>query len=159
MAAERGHIRPKAHVALRLGERRYAIDLTPVQEIVHSPELDPCLDGPELLVGMFDSATGALPVLDLLGRPPDECPLSRMALVILQVSNTRLCLIADELPEMVELDPANAVPLLRGANGAPDELLRGVVDVGGCDYYLLDLDQIVLACSGAGPGRGEGVPK
>ncbi len=151
-----GNISPRSHVLMRLGDRVYACDMLPVQEIVRGPDLDPCFDGPELLIGMFSSARGPIPVLDLLGRPPDVCPIGEMALVVIEVSEHVICLVVDELLEVIDLDPSSVLPLPEGANGAPDRLLRGVVESSNYDYYLLDLDRIAATCLPARPSAGQG---
>lgn len=152
MTKESRHINPRRHVALRLGERVYAFDLLYVQEIIFSPELEPCLDGPELVIGTFRGSRGELPVVDLLGRGPDECPLGRMALVIIEYSGRTVCVLVDGILDIVELDPSMALPVPGGANGVPDDMLCGIVNIIDCDYYLLDLDRIISAYIGCSAG-------
>ena len=139
----------RQYVALRLGDRKYACDLARVQEIVAGPELEPCLDGPDLLIGMFAGSRGPLPVLDLLGRPPDAYRLNEMALLVFEAVGSSLGLLADDLNSVIEFDPAAALPLPLAAGGVADEFLAGVVELADISYYLLDLDRVVAAYTGA----------
>lgn len=156
MSFDEKNIQRQTHVTLRLGDRHYACDLMQVQEIVERPDLDPCLDGPDILIGMFASARGQVPVLDLLGRPPDVCPVSEMSLLVLEIANNPVSLIVDELLDIIEFDPCAVCPVPPGANGAPDELLTGIIEVDNREYYLLDLERIHKACTGGEAVAGEG---
>jgi chemotaxis signal transduction protein len=156
MSFDEKNIQTQSHVTLRLGDRHYACDLMQVQEIVERPDLEPCLDGPEILIGMFADARGQVPVLDLLGRPPDVCPVRDMSLVILEIGDTPISLIVDELLDIIEFDPSAVCPVPPGANGAPGELLTGIIEVDQREYYLLDLDRILSACTGGEAVAGEG---
>ena len=124
---------------MRLGERKFVFDLLKLQEIVLSPIIEPSLDGPDLQVGMFNSSSGSLPVLDLLSRPPDECRLWTMAMVVFVNDGGSMCLLADEVLDYVEFSLSDLCPLPDGANGIADDLLSGVITHLDCDYYLLDL--------------------
>jgi len=134
------------HAVLKLGERNYAFDMDHVQEIIPKPVLEPCFDGPELLIGMFESTHGTLPVLDLLNRPPDECCLNLMSLVVLEESGETICILADDILDYVELNPCDCCPLPDGANGVTNDLLNGVVNQSDCDYYMLDLGTLRITC-------------
>jgi len=142
----------QSHVALRLGERHYACDVMRVQEIVDGPDIDPCLDGPQILIGMFTTSRGQVPVVDLLGRPPDACPVRDMSLLILEIGEYPISLLADELLDIIEFDPGTRCSLPPGANGAPNDILAGVIEVEKRDYYLLDLERILSACMESGIG-------
>jgi len=156
MSFDEKNIQRQTHLTLRLGDRHYACDLMQVQEIVERPELDPCLDGPEILIGMFTSARGQVPVLDLLGRPPDVCPVSEMSLLVIEIGDSPISLIVDELLDIIEFDPCAVCPLPPGANGAPGELLTGIIEVDKREYYLLDLERIQRACTDEEAVTGEG---
>ena len=133
---------------MRLGERRYACDLVCVQEIIRHPILEPSLEGPGLLVGMHAGSRGSLPVLDLLGRPPDECPLRSMTLVVFETSGKALGLLVDDLLDIIEFNPATMLPLPPGGNGVTDELIVGLTSVAGSDYYIINLDMVVSVYQG-----------
>jgi chemotaxis signal transduction protein len=139
----------KQYLAMRLGEHGYACDLACVQEIVSRPVLEPSLDGPELLVGMYAGSRGPLPVLDLLGRPPDECPLCSMSLVVFKAMGSTVGMLADESLNIVEFDPQTIGPRPIGSNSVLELFLDGLVSVKGSDYYLLNLDMVVSAYLGA----------
>ncbi len=140
---------PKLHVSLRLGEHKYACDVINVQEIIHHPQLEPSLDGPELLIGIYTSSRGPFPVLDLLKRPPDECRLSEMSMVVVEITGELLGLLVDDLDNVVEIDLSDRRPVAGGRMGVEDGLLEGVAAVKGSEYYLLDLERILLAYTGA----------
>ncbi len=147
---------PQRHVALRLGERNYTFDMFCVREIIFAPDLEPSLDGPEMLIGTFRSSHGPLPVLDILNRQPDECYLNCMAVVILTESEHVVCLLVDDLLDIVEFDSSTASPCPDGANGVPDELIRGVVTIDNTDYFMLDLSQIISSWLGCAEKKASG---
>ncbi len=131
------------HAAIRLGDRKFACDLMLVQEVIPEPRLDPCLDCSQLLVGMFEDTRGSLPVLDLMNRPPDECQLCDMALVVVEVAGQVLGILVDQVLDIVEFDPADLLPIPGGACGVDEHHVSGVVVITDTDYYLLDLHRIV----------------
>jgi chemotaxis signal transduction protein len=134
---------PGMHVALRLGDQTFACDITGVQEIVRNPQLEPSYDGPEILIGMFTGKRCELPVLDLLGRSPDECPLHEMTLVVLNYEGETVGLLVDDLEEIVELDLSKARPVGKGI--VRWDLVDCVVSREGSDYNILNLGRVVDA--------------
>jgi chemotaxis signal transduction protein len=131
------------YLAMRLGEEFYACDLNCIQEIVHNPELDPSFEGSELLVGMFAGSRGSIPVVDLLARTPDNCPLCSMSLVIFERSGKVAGMLADNLVDVVEFDPTFALPLRDVTIEAPRQYIDGRAKINGSDFFLVNLDKIV----------------
>jgi len=146
------------HAVLRLGERNYAFDLVHVLEIIRCPQLEPSLDGPELQVGIYEGARGPLPVLDLLSRTPDQCRLNRMSLIIVADNGETICILADDVADIVEIDTNDRCPLPDGANGVNTGLLTGVVTISESDYYLLDLGLLRTAWHKVGSKAETGRP-
>jgi chemotaxis signal transduction protein len=148
------------HLAMRLGDDTYTCDLHCIQEIVSNPVLDPSFDGTELLVGMYEGSRGSIPVVDLLARTPDDCPICHMSLVIFERAGKVAGLLADNLLDVVEFDPAFVIPLRKPAGEIHHQYLSGRVRVKGSDYYLIDLDKVVvdhvntLMAASTGDGRG-----
>jgi chemotaxis signal transduction protein len=140
---------PAGHVAIRLGEWAFACDATFLQEIVRSPVLEPGIDGPELVVGFYLSSRGLIPVLDLLGRSPDGCPIHAMSMAVFCASGNPVGLLADEILSLVEIRPSSILPLPPGSCGVNQDLLSGLVSVDGVEYYLINLDMVVSSCAGA----------
>jgi purine-binding chemotaxis protein CheW len=154
-----GHSTSRKFAAIRLGERKFACDIFKVQEIVHGPELEPSFEGCEFQVGTYNGKRGSLPVIDLLNRPPDACPIFDMSLVVIEIGDSIIGLLADELCDVLSIDPMSACPLPGGACGVDEDLLDGVITISDIDYYLLDLHRILEAFLGAetrpGPDGGE----
>ena len=141
-------------MSFKSGECRYACELNLVQEIIGEPVLEPCLDCSELLVGVFDGARGPLPVIDLLCRPPDLCPLSEMALLVFEFGRSLVGLLVDEIGEVFEIYPDAVRPLSNDDRFAIDGLLKGKIELSGNSYYLIDPDRIGKACVAATVGEG-----
>lgn len=142
----RGESTASLHVALKLGGRNYACKVQNVQEIVRRPQLEPSLDGSDLLVGMFSSTRCEIPVVDLLGRSPDEFTLHEMALVVFQVEGEVLGLLVDDLEEIVELDTSQIVPVTADEAVETGNAVSGIVMREGTEFYLLNLERIACAC-------------
>jgi chemotaxis signal transduction protein len=146
---------------MRLGEEFYACDLNCIQEIVRNPELDPSFEGSELLVGMFAGSRGSIPVVDLLARTPDNCPLCSMSLVIFERAGKVAGMLADNLLDVIELDPTFVLPLRHVTVEAPSQYIDGRARINGSDFFLVNLDKIVseqvntlmTATAGFQPGR------
>jgi chemotaxis signal transduction protein len=136
---------------MRLGDRKYACDLQCVQEIVTSPMLEPGLDGPSHQVGVFEGSRGPLPVLDLLGRPPDECPIQEMTLVVIDSAGKSFGLLADEILIAVDIDPEQVLPLPPRTDGISDNFISGVAPVSGSSYYLIKPEMVVSQFSTGQP--------
>lgn len=146
------HRRIRPYLTFQLGDCKYACEVLRVQEIIRQPDLEPGLGGPDLLVGIFASSRGSVPVLDLLARPPDECRIQEMALVVFGADEQSLGLLVDDLHSIIEIDPSEALPIPPNTKAASEGQLQGVVELEGTDYYLLDLDRIFSAYLGAAAG-------
>ncbi|MFH1676005.1 MAG: chemotaxis protein CheW [bacterium] len=142
------------YMSFKSGECRYACELNLVQEIIGDPSLEPCLDCSELLIGVYDGARGPLPVIDLLCRPPDLCPLSEMALLVFESNRKLVGLLIDEISEVFEIDPKEVRPLASDDRFAMEDLLKGKIEFSGSSYYLIDPDRIGKACVAATVGDG-----
>lgn len=149
---EKDRIQSKQFLAMRLGDRAYACDLTSIQEVVRRPVLEPSLDGPELLVGMYAGSRGPLPVLDLLQRPPDECPICSMSLIVFETSGNVVGMLADGNPDIVEIDPGMIGARPIGSDCELELFLDGLFTISGTRYFLLNLDMVVSAYFGAVAG-------
>ncbi len=134
------------HVALKLGGRNYACNVQNVQEIVRRPQLEPGLDGSDLLVGTFSSTRCEIPVVDLLGRTPDEFTLNEVTLVVFEVKGKVMGLIVDDLEEIVELDISQIVPVTADEAVETGNAVTGIVMREGIEFYLLNLERIACAC-------------
>lgn len=154
MTISDGHNTFRKYAAIRLGERKFACDLIQVQEIVHGPEIEPCLDDTGFQIGIYHGTRGSFPVIDLLNRPPDACPVCQMSLVIIEIGELIVGFLADELCDVVNIDPGAACPLPGGACGVDESLLGGVITITDIDYYLLDLYRVLDAFLGTGTKPG-----
>lgn len=149
----RTHRTTGEYVIIRLGEKNFLCDLMCIQEIVYAPDLEPCLDGPQFLVGLYKSSRGPLPVLDIMQRMPDECPLSSMTLLIFETDFGIAGLLVDDLLSTTLIDSDWLQPLIPGMNGDLPQGVEGTVEIEGIVHFLLDLQTVLSTCLGAATGR------
>jgi chemotaxis signal transduction protein len=147
-----GNNNPRKYITLRLGERKFAIDLNPVQEIFVNPEVSPMSLGGGKFIGTLENSRGNIPVLDLLGRPADIDSIRKKILIV--IGYPALGILADELYEYISVEPSSALPIPDGAYGIDFELLKGIVESDGENYYLIDLERVASGWQAGKPIAG-----
>lgn len=125
----------------RIGAETFAFPLAEVLEVTDAAEVAPLALLPVGVAGQSVYRDRLLPVIDggtLLGVP--RCAPQGVLLVIV-VDGERVALWADDVIDMVTVDPQRfrAVPAGSGASGA---MLRGVLDLGTGIAALVSMDDV-----------------
>lgn len=140
---------PSSLIAVRLGEYRFACNMDFIQEIIENPVLDPGLEGPQCIVGVFNGTRGPIPVIDLLARSPDEYAPNSMTLIVLREGDQIFGLLVDDILEAIEIDMASIMELPDLYDQISREFLSGYIVINGIDYLVLNLSNVVTAVSGS----------
>lgn len=125
----------------RIGAETFAFPLAEVLEVTDATEVTPLALLPVGVVGQSVYRDRLLPVIDggtLLGVPRRAPP---GVLLVIVVDGERVALWADDVIDMVTVDPQRfrAVPAGSGASGA---MLRGVLDLGAGIAALVSMDDV-----------------
>ncbi len=122
-----------------LGEERYALKLTEVQEVIEDAEQHYLPAAPEVFLAAVNVHGRILPVLDLpklLGFP--AVPRSERMIVLVE-HDFPLVLAVQQLEPLLSVDLESA-SLIR--NDAPNDCIDGVLNWQGQMISLLDLEQL-----------------
>ncbi len=122
-----------------LGEERYGLKLTDVQEVIEEFDLHYLPAAPPIFVGAVNVHGRILPVLDLartLGFAVDD---RSERMIVLAGSELPLVLAVQQLESLltVDLDQATLIQSDR-----PEDCIRGVLNWQGQMISLLDLEQL-----------------
>lgn len=126
---------------VRIGAETFAFPLAEVLEVIDAAEVTPLALLPKGVVGQSIYRDRLLPVIDggtLLGVPR-TAPTG--VLLVLVVDGERVALWADDVIDMVTVDPQlfRAVP---AGSGASATMLRGVLDLGAVIAALVSMDDV-----------------
>ncbi len=141
-----------------LGEERYGLKLTDIQEVIEEPVLHYLPAAPATLIGAVNVHGRILPVLDiarLLGFGQAEL-CARM--IVLARRELPLVLAVQELEPLLGVDLEQAT-LTQGE--APDDCIKAVLNWQGRMISLLDLEQLkkLVEELPVGTGGGHATPR
>jgi len=132
-----------AFLEFRLGGERFALPLRSQLQIAHCPPVFPVPGAPPAMLGLANLAGETLLVVDLrplLGMPPGAL-LPEAYLLVVEDGAGALGLYADDVGEILDLDPGRLLPHPAQTTGP---LIRGEWLERGHVYHVLDLT-LVLA--------------
>jgi purine-binding chemotaxis protein CheW len=145
---------PNCLLVFSLDDRRFALRLECVEQVIRAVEITPLPGGPALVLGVVDVRGRVLPVLDLriaLGLASRELQLSDQ-FVVTQAGERGVVIIADEVHGLVHLDASEVIdaealaPELVGVAGVA-QMAGGLVVIEDLDAVVATVPQQVLAAN------------
>ena len=133
------------HLALRMGERPFAIEIAHVREIVGMQPVTPLHDVPPYVLGLMNLRGHVIPLIDAaarIGLRPCE-PDERTCIVVLSLDGHDAGLMVDRVERVIDLPVARAAPE-GSAGGAAPTGRHGDVHREG-DHVVVTLDPFWLA--------------
>lgn len=137
-----------------LGEERYGLMLTEIQEVIEEGELHYLPAAPETIIAAVNVHGRILPVLDLQQLFGFSADRQSDRMIVLARRDFPLVLAVRRLEAVLSVDPAQTAPV---PGGAAKNCIGGVLHWNGQMINLLDLDQLRLRiedlCTATGGGH------
>ncbi|HEY8491248.1 MAG TPA: chemotaxis protein CheW [Dehalococcoidia bacterium] len=115
-------------VAFHLGNERYGVEITAIQEIIQVGTVTPIPNAPAYLEGVTNLRGRIIPVVNLrhrLGMPPAE-HTERTRIIVVTVDGTPVGLVVDAVSEVMRIPQADIEPPSVLVTLPDDDLVRGI---------------------------------
>ncbi len=135
-------------VVFRLGGDEFALDISQVREIIRLQEVTPMPKAPDFIEGVINLRGQIIAVMDLAKRLGFARKDSgdRARIVVIEVKDSLLGLIVDEVPEVLRIFESDIEPTPEMIESQVHaEFIKGVGKVGKRLVVLLDAQKIVTA--------------
>ncbi len=132
-------------ITFQVGGEEFGFDVMRVSRVVKVPEIRKVPRAPDFVEGVVAFQESALPVIDL--RKRFSVPVTRGTgvgrLLVVQVGETRLGLLVDEVPGVLRLSPEAISPAPDFFKGLAGRYLDGIGQHGDRVIILLNLDELL----------------
>jgi purine-binding chemotaxis protein CheW len=145
MSESRDATEPIRLVDVRLGSEDFGIDVMKVLEVVKVPEMRRVPQAPAFVKGVTDVRGSMVPIIDLRDRfslPDSELGPDHRVLIV-DLEESRVGLIVDEVPGVLEYPPDSVSPPPKLFKGLKARYLDGLVRDGERLIMLLNVEEIL----------------
>lgn len=132
-------------VVLRVGDASYLLPATEVRELETWSGATPVPAAPDFVAGVVHVRGRVVPVIDLRRRfalPDVERGLDAR-IIVTEVGDRSVGLVADSARELLKLDPSSVKPPPRVLVEQSHGFVKGIVEVDKRIYLLLDLERLI----------------
>ncbi|MCB2340677.1 chemotaxis protein CheW [Clostridium estertheticum] len=128
-----------------VGKESYGIEIKFVTEIIGIQEITEVPELPDYVKGIINLRGKIIPVIDVRIRfrkePKDYN--DRTCIVVINIKETTVGLIVDNVAEVINIDDSNIVPPPQMKTGFHNRYVRGIGKVGNEVKLLLDCDKLL----------------
>ncbi|MBU3075265.1 chemotaxis protein CheW [Clostridium estertheticum] len=128
-----------------VGKESYGIEIKFVTEIIGIQEITEVPELPDYVKGIINLRGKIIPVIDVRLRfkkePKDYN--DRTCIVVINIKETTVGLIVDNVAEVINIDDSNIVPPPQMKTGFHNRYVRGIGKVGNEVKLLLDCDKLL----------------
>jgi purine-binding chemotaxis protein CheW len=131
-------------VVFRVDAQEYCIDVGKVREIRAWTPATMIPHAPSFMRGVVNLRGAVLPIVDFAARLGFKSaePTSRYAILVVEVRDQAIGLLAEGVSEILTLDPAQIQPTPEVASRAAKDLVSGLIAMDGRMISLIDLDAV-----------------
>jgi purine-binding chemotaxis protein CheW len=129
-------------VAFTLGEEEYGIPITLVQEIIRFTPPRPIPGSASNVEGVINLRGRIIPVVDLKRRFAISSDAEDTKIVIVEIGETTVGVIVDEVKEVITIDTSMTEPAPSGVASASAEYIDSVAKLEGRLLVILELSQL-----------------
>ena len=134
-------------VSFAIGNDQYGVDIMAVREIKAYSNITHLPKQPDYVRGVINLRGAVIPIVDLRCRfdqgLTEASPLH--VIVIVQVGNRQVGLLADRVLDIVSFEPSQVQPVPQIEDSSPAHFLSGVVTTEDSMMALIDLPALVSA--------------
>lgn len=128
-----------------VGKEAYGIEIKFVTEIIGIQEITEVPELPDYVKGIINLRGKIIPVIDvrLRFRKEPKDYNDRTCIVVINIKETTVGLIVDNVAEVINIDDSNIVPPPQMKTGFHNRYVRGIGKVGNEVKLLLDCDKLL----------------
>ena len=132
-------------VSFRLGEEKYGVEITKIQEIILMGEITRVPQAPSFVKGLINLRSNVIPVLDLRLRfgLAETGITDETRIMVVNVMGKTIGLIVDAVSEVLRISLNEIVPPPPTVAGLGREYLTGLVQLSGRLLIVLDIDKLL----------------
>jgi len=139
------------HCAFRVGPYRMALPAPSVLEVLQSAPCTPLARAPAAVLGVINLRGQIVATVDLrrcLGASTEQ-PLDQTMSIVVTTPGGPLCLVVDEVIDMVDADDAQLLPVPDASATAAHLYAASILALKGEILLVLDVDRVVDAVRGS----------
>ncbi|MBF0290617.1 MAG: purine-binding chemotaxis protein CheW [Nitrospinae bacterium] len=144
-------------LTFRIGEEGYGLDIRHITEIIGIQKITPVPDMPDYVVGVINLRGTVIPIMNVrrrFGLPlKDYDP--RTCIIVVNLEETSLGLIVDEVSEVLTITEDCLEPPPRVSRGPNSRFIQGLGKVGNEARMILDTKKILYDGEPARAGSAE----
>jgi len=143
--AERNSTDLAQFISFAIGEDQYGVDIMAVREIKGWTEITHLPNQPEYVRGVLNLRGIIVPIIDLrcrFGQGLTDAKSTHIVIIV-QIGNRSVGLLADRVLDIVSFDSAKIEPVPRIAQASRINFLAGLVTVEGAMIALIDLPNLL----------------
>jgi purine-binding chemotaxis protein CheW len=136
---------PNQLISFAIGDDQYGVDIMAVREIKGWTEITHLPRQPDYVRGVLNLRGVIVPIIDLrcrFGQGLTEAT-SLHIVIIVQIASKPIGLLADQVLDIVSLDPSQIQPVPRIVQSTRVEFLSGLVTIEGAMIALIDLQNLL----------------
>jgi len=128
-----------------VGKEAYGIEIKFVTEIIGIQDITEVPELPDYVMGIINLRGKIIPVIDVRVRFKKESKEynDRTCIVVIDIKETYVGLIVDNVAEVISIDDSNIVPPPNIKTGFHNRYVRGIGKVGDEVKLLLDCDKLL----------------
>ena len=140
-----GATMPSQLISFAIGDDQYGVDIMAVREIKGWTEITHLPKQPDYVRGVLNLRGVIVPIIDLrcrFGQGLTEATALHIVIIV-QIANKPIGLLADRVLDIVSLDEAQIQPVPRIAQASRVDFLSGLVTIDGTMIALIDLSNLL----------------
>lgn len=122
-------------------EIRYVIEIIGIQNITDVPDM------PAFIRGVINLRGKVIPVMDVRARfdLPDREYDDRTCIIVVNIDDTEVGLVVDEVSEVADIPVANVEPAPKTGKSSGGEYIQGMGKIGKAVKILLDVHKLLFS--------------
>jgi purine-binding chemotaxis protein CheW len=145
-------------ISFAIGEDQYGVDIMAVREIKGWSQINPLPGQPEHMRGVLSLRGVMVPIVDLRCRfgqgTTRATPLH--IVIVVQIHERPIGLLADQVLDIIDVEPARIQAVPRIADMARTDFLAGLVNIDSGMVALIDLSRLLPVSMAEGNQAGSG---
>jgi purine-binding chemotaxis protein CheW len=132
-------------ISFAIGDDQYGVDIMAVREIKGWSQINPLPGQPDYMRGVLNLRGAMVPIVDLRCRfgqgMTEATPLH--VVIVTQIHDRPIGLLADQVLDIVDVEPARIQPVPRIDDAAQADFLSGLVNIDSGMVALIDLPRLL----------------